>query len=918
VVQGYGLWAYIRAQLPDLYENVLRSMQGATVQFPMGQTLEASAPRIDTDTVNRLLKGSRREQRGARTALVLNTLMDLKGAEERIGTPPRSLDEVRTQWDSDSNAALIRLVVDLQVRVAILHLWQAVEPLQDLLYGTNNAGQSILPFTSDERQQWFAELNALDNEFIEEMKLGDHPGVDTKIDNWFKRLQPLVDRIPSEVRTKKIIAAIVEQLPFMFVAGTTAAKVGLWVRAATQSKWLVALAEGSTFTLFNVASMPLSPAQRPTTLLGWTANLAVNVLLARVGRVFVDVGISLSRGRSMIITLSAQVVAPAVAMSSLQTGVQLLEAKLRSSGGETGFTELLTINLLLNGIGMAMGAATTPPAAAGNALAKPGVVELGQQLRIPEDQARLLLETQDRLADFMAAVAEVNRAAEHGALSPTQFEAFRKQGLDLADFLETHCEPLAKSGAFGTATPAQVKTGIANVRARIAVLDFASLAKVRGLLPEATEGLARVGESDQWVYDRDRPPAGLKALREGYMKAGDTVTPLLGDGFEVRDPAGLLLAEVVPMSKQALEAMAPSLTQLAKGPLAQEGLARLRAQRAQRPDLLEAQLERVGSSPAGRAAVPRVLQHLARFVDASNNKAWDGLSNYLSHNGDAALLARAMAYGRPKEFAAESKALANTLLTQMSAWDAEAMDGFAQLYALRPNLTAERLHNLLADFQPAQVAGVLQSLSLLAPRSRGLGKLIGPLTSGAESSQRGAMGALTAGVDLAGKHPDATLVFEDPVFDVGGGVLRVTDISVQEQQTARVAGVERTTTVEIAAVEVKEVSTSSFGRRAPQELARDIARDSKIRAQRVAPAGGSRAFFETFTWRVRRTELRQRAIDVLADPAASEQQIDAKMREFVESSLRKALDRPEFKALPAAEQDGYRNAFTGVPFVEFF
>ena len=42
------------------------------------------------------------------------------------------------------------------------------------------------------------------------------------------------------------------------------------------------------------------------------------------------------------------------------------------------------------------------------------------------------------------------------------------------------------------------------------------------------------------------------------------------------------------------------------------------------------------------------------------------------------------------------------------------------------------------------------------------------------------------------------------------------------------------------------------------------------------------------------------------------------MRRSIESQLRRALERPEFKALPAEEQDGYRNAFQGLPFVEFF
>jgi hypothetical protein len=183
---------------------------------------------------------------------------------------------------------------------------------------------------------------------------------------------------------------------------------------------------------------------------------------------------------------------------------------------------------------------------------------------------------------------------------------------------------------------------------------------------------------------------------------------------------------------------------------------------------------------------------------------------------------------------------------------------------------------------------------------------------------RGAMGAITSGVQLAEKFPAATLVFEEPVTNASGDVIRVIDISVQETRTTRVAGVTKTETVEISAVEVKEVSSDSLGKRADQELARDIARDSAARSQRLTPVGAARPFFETFTWRIRGNEIRQQAIKALANPSATPQQIEAKMRSIVENSLKKVFDRPEFKKLPATEQDGYRKAFKGVPFVEFF
>jgi hypothetical protein len=617
-----------------------------------------------------------------------------------------------------------------------------------------------------------------------------------------------------------------------------------------------------------------------------------------------------------------------VGLTALQTGVQLIEAKVQGTGGETSFTELLTLNLALNGIGMALGAVTMvdrPAAAApgtpgGGAIVKVTAADLAKQLNIPSAEAQLLLEVAARLGDFQAAVASLNEAAAKGRLTRAQFEAFKKQGLDLADFLEGRLGPLAKAGAFGATTPDQAKAYLAHVRARLNGLAWETGSQVTALLPESTTGLVRVGESPQWVYDRGNPPQGLSRLRADYEKRGNTLRALPSGGWEAADNRGNVLAQVIPVSAQAAKALSRNLTDIAKGPLAQKGLSNVRAQTAIPSALLEAQLQQAASTESGARAIPRVLQHLARFIDPANNQAWKGLFRYLSLQGDPQVLARALAFGQPKEFEAESRLLANRLLSLMADWDADAVTGFELLYKLKPGLTAERVLNLVSDFKPGQVKEILQSLAVLEPRSRGLAKVIGPLTSGAELSERGAMGALTAGMQLAEEHksPSVTLHFEEPVVNDAGEVIRVTDISVKETRTTRVAGVEKTEVVEIDAVEVKEVSTASLGKRANQELARDIARDSAVRSQRLTPVGAARPFFETFTWRIRGNEIREQAIKALGNPAATQQQIDAKMRDIVENTLKKVFDRPEFKKLPQAEQDGYRNAFKGVPFVKFF
>jgi hypothetical protein len=934
LIQSYGIWAYIRAQIPDLYSNLLQAAQGGDYTFPLEKTLKSTDSRFDPNMVNDYASDKGLQgKRAAAVASTVNALRDLKGSEERVGTLPRSLDTVGASLPATETGGLLQLFTTVQVRVAVLQLWQPIDPLRSLLNSHLYAGTSLLPFSANDRKRWETELVTLEGEYWDEIRSDDHPDIGTRVEGWQKRVKRLVDEIPPEVRTKKIIAAIVEQLPFLFVAGATAARFGLWVRAATQSRWLVALAEGATMTAFSAGSIPLNAPNRPQGVAGWTANLVVNVLLARVGRAFFEVGDAAARvafTRSLIASFGARVVLPTVGLSALQTGVQLIEAKVQGSGGETGFTELLTLNLALNGIGMALGAVTmvdrpaTPaagtPGTPGGAIVKATAADLAKQLNIPSAEAQLLLEVAAKIGDYQAAVAALNEAAAKGTLNRAQFEAFKKQGLDLADFLEVRLGPLAKAGAFGATTPDQAKAFLDMARARLNGLAWEAGTKVTALLPEATAGLVRVGDAPQWVYDQGNPPRGLAKLRADYEKRGNTVRALPSGGWEAADGRGNVLVQVVPVTAQAAQALAKNLSTLAKGPLAQKGLANVRSQTGIPAALLEAQLQQAAATEQGAKAIPRVLQHLARFVEPTNNKAWEGLSQYLTLEGDPQLLARALAYGQPKEFAAESRLLANRLLTQMADWDADAVTGFELLYKLKPGLTGERLNNLLG-LEPAQVTGILQSLALLEPRSRGLSKIIGPLTSGARLSERGAMGALTAGVQLAGEHKGSniTLVFEEPVTDPSSGeVIRVTDISVQETRKTRVAGVEKTETVEIDAVEVKEVSTSSLGKRADQELARDIARDSAVRSQRLTPVGAARPFFETFTWRIRGLEIREQAIKALGNPAATPQQIDARMRDIVENSLKKVFDRPEFKKLPAAEQDGYRKAFKGVPFVKFF
>ena len=92
--------------------------------------------------------------------------------------------------------------------------------------------------------------------------------------------------------------------------------------------------------------------------------------------------------------------------------------------------------------------------------------------------------------------------------------------------------------------------------------------------------------------------------------------------------------------------------------------------------------------------------------------------------------------------------------------------------------------------------------------------------------------------------------------------------------------------------------------------------DAFQRGQRAVPAGTIRPFFETFRWRIRRTELADRAARNLGISAVNDARIEPEMRRMVEELMRPAFDDPDAAGLP--DRAGYQRAFSGVPFVEFF
>jgi hypothetical protein len=187
-----------------------------------------------------------------------NRVLSLRNIAQSVGAMPRSPQEVRgIPSQQGTIGALGGMLSQTQAEIAVLALWQPIAQLYDLVYSHAAIGTTLNPFVSTESQDrnvWLHDLRALEQEFSTEVRGTDHPDLETKIAGWERRVQHLIDVIPPEARRWHIIAAIAEQIPFLFVAGGTAMRVGTWVsRVTSGSRLLMALAEGTVMTIFQAA-----------------------------------------------------------------------------------------------------------------------------------------------------------------------------------------------------------------------------------------------------------------------------------------------------------------------------------------------------------------------------------------------------------------------------------------------------------------------------------------------------------------------------------------------------------------------------------------------------------------------------------------------------------------------------------------
>ena len=254
------------------------------------------------------------------------------------------------------------------------------------------------------------------------------------------------------------------------------------------------------------------------------------------------------------------------------------------------------------------------------------------------------------------------------------------------------------------------------------------------------------------------------------------------------------------------------------------------------------------------------------------------------------------------------------------------------IYRIRPHTTATDISILINEVP--DVKSILRDIDAVAPASdpSGLRTLIGQLfvevrapkrapPKGAASerkfispAQTGAKGTLAFAATLPERFPGKRIVFESPGF-TPRGVLRIEDIVLVDPDTGE----------RFLGFELKEVTSAFLGKRAPGQLAADIARDAHARDEIQAAGGKDPGPYHSFRWAIRRFEIEAEVVRQLREKAVaspSPGQIDDQMRAQVRDSLRAAFDDPniqEMQALSAEAKAEYRAIFDEhLSFVEFF
>jgi len=364
---------------------------------------------------------------------------------DAIGDLPKKPQDVHGAPSSQLAVLLSAAIMLLQGDIAVLAVWANVANILNVLHTNTKLGTVV-----GGRDDWFRDLTNLEQDLSKEFNRSPHSqNLQSLVDGWERRLEKLTDNIRSVAKTERIIAAVVGSLPLLMFGGIAASSVGAWVGAVTNgSRLLIVLAEGATFTLFSALTTPTS--LQPATATGWAIELGVNVALAGFGRFFrlfgtgADVAEGLSLSRRLLLAGGA-LTATSLVQTTLQSIAQSLEDRAHRQGGESSFTEVLTINLIMNALVMLFHASISEQARSGAPLTADQLVADIQQSRgvtIGLDAAGQWLSLEARAKSFLE---DFQAALKKGTLTEEEFNGWKQKGDDLARDLEQQLPTWSRS-----------------------------------------------------------------------------------------------------------------------------------------------------------------------------------------------------------------------------------------------------------------------------------------------------------------------------------------------------------------------------------------------------------------------------------------------------------------------------------------
>jgi hypothetical protein len=601
-LQGFAVAAFIDNELPALWTNINRAIGLADTagRFPLHREWSDEVP--IQNPIDAQEAAGRTMQRLAR----------LQAFVSKVGPVPGSVTEVGWLPESRDIASAVAELRQVYPETAVIQLWVWMEPLSDALNEWWGIGKHLLGGDA-ERRGWNDDLYRLSTKFYEEIGRSEHPKIEAQVTEWQATITRLYNEIGPAARHAAIARAIVESIPLMIVSTGASLGVAAWVaRVWAGSEWLVpltVLAEGTTMTAINTLAQ--LPSGRLTTS-DVALDLGRNVAFAWLGRLVFGPAAATAQGLSATRRVLTAVGGITV-LAGAQTAAQLIENTVRRLGGETDWTELLTVNLITNVLGLLVGATLRPGEAP---VTGPPNDQLARATGPDQASTQAYAALAGRAAELQSRTENVQAAARQRTLSPADFDQWKSDAHRLFDDIEAQLPELALRLGLDH-TPAQIHAVVAAYRAWLDGIRYDPGHPVRRL-PEYTTGLTRSANETTWLADPgadlDTGPIG-QLRRSEQEQAGITVRELPGRaGWEAVDDArGAVVLQVLARRTGDPPALPPSLEAVAGRDVnAQVGLAVVRGTSL----TLESRLAQASLAAGGVPRVGRLLTIAGRMTRA--------------------------------------------------------------------------------------------------------------------------------------------------------------------------------------------------------------------------------------------------------------------------------------------------------------